>query len=511
MFHVKHFKNKEPFVRGIVFSSFINVVSKIILFATSLLLANFFGANENTDIYFYLYSTLWLMVTVFSSLHVSVIIPEAMHRRVREGEGQAMRFLTLFFWLFLIASIVVVALIFLDPVMWVSLVSKYKVAILQGHRTMILAFLPLFSLILITQYLVDILNAYRYFTLPVLTGLINNILTLIFLCLFYKGLGLFSMVLALYIGYLINLGWLIYLMKRDFSWDFSPHKVSLQRLFKQNFWVGLLGNIWNFVGKYATNYFLTASGMGLLTAYNYGQKITNVPTEAITNQFSAVAAIRLNELVAQDQKEKLKQIFAQLCKMIIFILVPIAVLFYFYAEDIISLFYLRGEFGVEDVKNSAFFMRYLGFLLPLYGINTMVTRLYNAGQIIRFSTIYSVISNVLLVGFLWVAFSYWGIWGIPFALLAQNLLNVLVAQIFVKRFFKGIGYGRILGYFGLFTVGCMALGASVVALFNLFSSWPELVKAACGCVLFGCVYLGLNEAFSINRDVSHYIRKWVRL
>ena len=509
MFHVKHFHHREPYVRGIVRSSLINVISKLILFATSLLLANFFGAGSDTDIYFYLYSTLWLFITVFLSLHVAVIIPEAIQRKVRDGDKQAMYFFNFFFYLFMAVSLLVMALLFLDPVFWVSLVSKFDIALLYEHRSMILAFFPLFPLILITQYLIDLLNAYRYFTLPVVTGLINNVLSLVFVCLFYRILGLFSMIVALYAGYFLNLGMLLYVLKRDFSWDFTPHRVHLKRNFKQDFWVGVVGNVWNFIGKYATNFFLSDSSRGLLTAYNYGQKLTNVPTEAITNQFSSVAAIRLNELVAQGDREKLRSIFSQLCKVLIFILVPIATLFYYYAQDIVSLLYHRGAFGTEDVRHTAFFMRYLGFLLPLFGINTIVTRLYNAGQIVRFSTIYSVISNILLVGLLWVAFSYWGIWGVPFALLAQNLLNVLVAPIFIRRFFYGIGYGWVLVYFVLFSVGCMALGAGVVYLFSLFPSWSGIVKAIAGCVVFGAAYLGLNEVFKLNRDVSKYLRKWV--
>lgn len=508
MFHVKHLLNKESFVRGIVFSSIINTVSKLILFLTSLVLANIFGAGNNTDIYFYLYSTLWLFITVFSSLNVAVIIPEAMQRRSREGERQAMHFFTFFLYVFMVVSLVVMALLFLDPVLVVSWISKFDIPVLQEYRMMIFWFAPLFPIILVTQYLIDLLNAYRYFILPVVTGLINNVLALVFICLFFQILDLYSMILALYFGYFLHFGYLIYVMRRDFAWDFTPKIVYLKRHFKENFWVGLFGNFWNFIGKYATNYFLSASGIGLLTAYNYGQKLTNVPTEAITNQFSSVSAIRLNELMAQGSGQKSGSVFIRLCNVLIFILTPIATIFYFYAEDIVSLFYLRGEFGLEDVMNTAFFMRYLGFLLPLYGVHTIVSRLYNAGQIIKFSTIYSVISNILIIGFLWVAFSLWGIWGIPFALLVQFLLNVVVAHFFIKHFFPWIGYGRVLVNLALMIAGCLALASGIVYLFDL-SPWSGMVKMIAGSVAFGLTYLGMNELFSINRDVSNYIKKWL--
>ena len=509
MFHVKHLAERESFVRGIMLSSVFNGISKCLLFAISLVLANYFGARDQTDIFFYLYNTLWLLITVFASLHVGVVIPEAMHRRAQNGEKEAIHFLTFFFYLFGGVSLMLMGLLFIHPVWLVSIVSKYDIEVLLKYRFMIISLAPLFPLILITQYLIDLLHAYRYFTLPVLTGLFNNVLSLLCIVLFYQKLELYAMVLALYVGYFLNFGYLIFTMKRHFSWDFTLKKVHLKSNFKMNFWVGFLGNIWNFVGKYDPNYFLSASGTGLLSAFNYGQKIANIPTDAITNQTSSVSAIRLNELVAEKNREKLNLVFSQICDMLIFILVPIAVLFYTYGHEIVSFCYLRGQFTIEDVAHTAYFVRYLGFLLPLFAINTIVSRLYNAGQIIKFSTIYSVVANILLVFFLWITFSHWGIWAIPFALLLQNLINVFAPLLFIRLFFKEIRYYRVLLHLFTFTIGCLALALSIRWVLSGIV-WPEIVKAALGCFLFIIAYMSLNEIFKFNIDVSKYLHVWIK-
>ena len=509
MFHVKHLTNSESFVRGIVFSSVLNGISKCMLFVTSLVLANYFGAKDKTDIFFYLYNTLWLLITVFASLHVSVIIPEAMFRRVEKGEKEAMHFLTYFFYLFGIGSLLLMGLLFLNPLGFVALVTKYDLTMLLKYRFMILSIAPLFPLILITQYLIDLLHAYRYFTLPVLTGLFNNTLSLICIFLFYQKFELFAMILALYIGYFLNFGYLIFIMRKRFFWDFTPKIVHLKPHFKANFWVGLFGNLWNFIGKYAPNYFLTASGSGLFSAYTYGQKIANFPTDAITNQYSSVSSIRLNELAAQRNREKLNLIFSQLCDMLIFILVPIAVLFFTYGEEIVSFIYLRGDFGINDVHHTAYFVRYLGFLIPLFGINTIVSRLYHAGQIVKFATIYSVVANILQVGLLWITFSFWGIWALPFALIAQNLINVMAAHLFIHHFFKDIMYGRILFHLFTYTSGCMALALSIRWLLSAILL-ADILKVIIGCILFFIIYISINEIFKLNIEVSKYLHIWIK-
>ena len=501
---------REPFVRGIVRSSLFNLASKAVLFCTFLVLAYYFGTGEKTDVYFFLYSTLWLVVTIFSSLHVAVIVPEAMRRREQEGEKQGMQFFNYFFYIFLAIAGIGLVLFYIQPVTWVALISKFDFSILQGYRSLILGFLPLFPLIIACQYLVDLLNAYRYFTIPVLTGLFNNVIAFVLLFALHSVLDIYAMLWAAYIAYGINLLLLLYLMRRDLSWRFGFTRVSVGGVFRANFGIGFLGNVGNFLGKYAANYFCSGADAGLLTAYSYGQRTTNQPTEIITNQFSSVAAIRFNELVAQSNRAKLKTVFHQSVNMLLFILVPVAVIFFFYAQDIITILYQRGAFDAEAAKQTAFFARYLGFLIPLMGLNTVVTRLYNAGQIIRFSTIYSLIANGIQVLLLWFAYSRWGIWGLPFALLAQNVLNVLVAQIFLRIFFKGIGYSRALVMLAGLTLLCLGLVFGLRSLADLLP-WHYLLKMGLACLLFAVMYLGVNKVFKINRDVSHYLRKWIGL
>jgi len=481
-----------------------------VLFCTFLVLAYYFGTGEKTDVYFFLYGTLWLAVSIFSSLHVAVIVPEAMRRREQAGEKQGRQFFNYFFYIFLALAGLGLGAFYVKPVALVGLISKFDASVLQSYRSMILWFLPLFPLIVACQYLVDVMNAYRYFTRPVLTGLFNNVVAFVLLFALHEVLDIYAMLWAAYIGYGLNLLHLLYLMRRNLAWNFAFKRVSLGRVFLSNLGVGFIGNIGNFLGKYAANYFGSGADAGLLTAYNYGQRTTNQPTEIITNQFSSVAAIRFNELMAQTNRDKLKTVFHQSVNMLLFILVPIAVLFFFYAQDVIQILYQRGAFGAEEVRQTAFFARYLGFLIPLMGLNTLVTRLYNAGQIIRFSTIYSLIANGIQVLLLWFAYSRWGIWGLPFALLAQNILNVLVAQIFLRIFFRGIGYGRALGMLAGLTALCTGLVFGLRSLLDLLP-WHYLLKMGLAFLLFGLLYLGVNEAFKINRDVSLYIRKWTGL
>ena len=498
----------NSYVKGIALSSALNLASKLLLFVFSILATFYFGAQGKTDIYWYISSTLWLVITIFHSLNIAVIIPEAMRRRGQEGLQSGMHFFTFFFYFFLLASACVVAAMYAsNPVQLLAWISKYQTETLQAYEKLIALFIPLFPIMLMVSYLSSVLNAYRHFTMPVLTGLLNNVVTLAFMVLLHRYLDIYVLLVAAYIGNLLNLAHLLYIMKRDLSWDFSFRWVKMNRLFKENFAMGLFGNIGNFLGKYALNYFAGGSAPGLFTAYTYGQRIANIPTEVITDQFSSVAAIRINELTVQQERERRKNVFMRSTRMLIFILAPIAALFFFFGEPVTALLYQRGAFGPDDVRHTGTFLKYLGMLIPLYGISTVVTRLYHAGQIVKFSVIYSTIANILLIALLWLAYSYWGIWGLPFALLTQNAINVLAATIFIRLFFREINYFKVLWYFVWVLALSMAIcsGVHYLSGFLMWSWWFKLPLAG---MLFTGLYVGINELFHINGDVSEYLRTW---
>jgi len=497
----------DSFVKGIALSSTFNLVSKFTVFGYFIFVTYYFGAQGKTDIYWFLYNTLWQVIAVFYSLNIAVIIPEAMRRREQEGRQSGMRFFTFFFYFFLLAAVCGLLVIYaLDPVWLLSKISKYRIETLESYRNLITWFAPIFPIMLMVSYLSSLLNAYRYFTIPVLTGLINNLVTLVFLVVLHKYLDIYALLAAVYAGNIFNLGRLLYIMRRDLSWNFLPQWVKVNKLYRQNFVMGLLGNVGNFFGKFAVTYFTSGASPGLLTAFTYGKKAADIPGEVVTDQFSAVAAIRINELTAQQEKERRKSVFMKSTRMLIFILTPIAAFFFFFGEPIIALLFQRGAFGVEEVQHTGIFLRYLGLLIPLYGINTMVTRLYNAGQIIKFSVIYNIFANILMIALLWIGYAYWGIWGLPFALLIQNLLNVLVAELFIYLFFREINYYKVLGYFmGVLALSVVVCGSLyVLSGFLLWSWWVKLPLVG---LLFVGVYVGINERFVINSEASEYVRK----
>ncbi len=109
---------------------------KLISFLNSVLVALYFGAGADTDVYFYLIMVIGFGVTFMQRLNNSVLIPEAMF--LAEADlSQSRRFLTLGFYFYLLLALVLCLLGLTFPAGIVGLVSRFEPALLAREQVLL--------------------------------------------------------------------------------------------------------------------------------------------------------------------------------------------------------------------------------------------------------------------------------------------------------------------------------------------------------------------------------------
>lgn len=493
----------ESYQKGIAISSFFNIIAKIILFLNSIVIAYYFGTQTKTDIYFYVMSSvIGLIVTLISGLNVAVLIPESMRIREQENEENSMHFLNFFLYIYLIIGLIITIPLLFNSIAVFDIFSKFGREALIENQSMLFLFIPLFTLILIVNYLTDILTSYKYFTMPMIAAIINNSAALIFIILFHKIWDVKSILVGLNVAYLVNTFFLIYLIYKNLNWNFKFKKIKLSKSIKNNIIYAQAGNLASVLGSFAPAYVLSSFGSGIITALSFGQRTANIPSDFITSQFTSISGIRYNELYAQKNYTRLNMVFMETAKFLLFIMIPISVLAFIYSEEVISILFQRGKFDAISVKNSALFMKYLVLLLPFLAINGLVSRLYMAAQLINYSFWYQIIANIMLVGLVWLGIKFYGAIGFPYALLIQNIINSIVVYFFLKYLLPFIKFNRIIIYFFLITIINIALGIIIVFIIKYFEN--IFLKLAIGISTYLISYLFLNIVFKINHQTNFY-------
>lgn len=495
----------ESYQKGIAISSFFNIIAKLILFVNSIVIAYYFGTQSSTDIYFFtMSSVIGLLITLISGLNLAVIIPESMRIREQENEAISMNFLNFFLFIYIVIGLIIVILILINPVEIFNYISKFGKNVLEQNKKMLLLFIPLFILIMLANFLTDILTSYKYFTMPTIAAIFNNTSALIFVLIFHKIFEVKSILLGLNIAYLINIVFLLFLMKKSLNWDFSFKRIKFTNKIKKNIIYAQVGNMASVLGSFAPIYILSSFGSGVITALSYGQKTANIPNDFITSQFTAISGIRYNELYAQKNFTRLNMVFSETAKFLIFIMIPISVLSFLFSEDIITLLFQRGKFDINSAKSSALFMKYLVLILPFVAINGLAARLYMAAQLINYSFWYQIFSNLLLIFLVWLGIKKYGSIGFPYAIIVQNILNIAAIYFFFKFLLPFINYSKILLYF--FLIAALNTIIGLIIFYFVSNIESNIAKISIGVSIYITIYILLNLIFKINYQSNYYLK-----
>ena len=477
------------------------------VFLSSLVVAFYFGTQLKTDFFFFAYNLVVLFSGFLSSLNASVLIPEAMRIRIRRDEKTSMRFLNFFLVLYIILTVIIGVILLIYPQKIFLFISNFDSSAVAVNRKLIFLLVPVFVLMPVSGLLSEILASYRFFTIPMIIGIINGLFSILFVIFFHSTLDTLSMMLALVVSYSINLGILVYLMIRRIGWQFTLFDFHIEKRIWRNIGFAQAGNITSVLYSYAPIFLFSGLRAGVVTAFALAQQIASMPTVLITNQFSAVSGVKLNELYAKGEFDSFREVFARTTNFLVFLLMPVSGILFLFASDIVAILFKRGAFNQESVEQCTVFLRLLGLLLPAIAINTMVARVFMATHSIKQSFWYQVCLNVALVVLIYVGVKEFGMNGYLYAMLTIYGLSTILLYYLANAFFPEIRYGLVLRhFFSLLFVN--ALIVAVLDQLNLTSiNINSYVRILLGVVLYGSLLLIFNHFLKINLELAGFSRR----
>jgi putative peptidoglycan lipid II flippase len=495
----------ESYRKGAVFSSLFNVVAKGLNFFSAVVIAYFFGTNEATDVYFSCYVGIALLAGFVTNFDSTVLIPEFMRMTYAEDIERSHGFINFFWLLYVCVGVVVGGIMLLDPVRYFSFLSQFHTEVLRRQESMLLATIPLLVMIVINTFLIDVLASKKFFTLPAIVVVINNVCAIGFIFIFHKTLNVSSAIYGLLLSFTIQFAFLIYIMKHLLHWKFHFKKPSFSPPFLKNVIFALCGNFTSVLAGYAPVYLLSGFSSGIITMLNYGQRTGDIPTQLVTSQVSSVAAIKFNELYAKKEFQLLNNSFLIVTKTLIFLVLPLSGIMILYAQEIVTMLYQRGAFDIKSTILTAELLKYFACLIPMYVFNTMVSRLFMAGQKIRESFWYQIVFNVILISLVWCFTRSIGYIGVPVALLTVYTANIIVCALLVKKFFPFIQYmDAVLFFIGVLSLNLFSLGTALL-MKTVLKEIPPLLNLGMGALVYFAIVLLVNAKLGLVQYINEVL------
>jgi len=496
--------SSESFKKGYILSSGLNIISKLVSFFNTLLIAYFFGTTTSTDFYFFCIGLVTTVSAFLTALDISILIPEAMRIKAQQSELESQRFLTSF--LFLSAAFCVAAslVVLMNPQASFILMSKFTKEVLNENSLIIYCSIPLLLLITVNTFLTDILISYKFFSVSVLSGLLNSVLSILIIVTFHSSLHIFSILLSLLIANLIQLFINITLMKRKINWTFVPSSRDIKRKTITDSIVAQAGNFTTLLSSYVPLWLISSFSSGILSSVSYGSRIPDVISMFITVQFGTVTGIKFNELYAQKRTDEIKKVYVEASAYLQFILIPVCILVFIFSEDIVAVLFGHGAFNKTSVANTGELMKYFVLVLPFTAHNTLVARLFMAAQKIKNAFVFQMIMNCIMVIAVYSLINILGPKGFPIGVLATYVLICITSDIIMKKNFDFIPYKKTLVY----SLKCLLLNLPlflIVVVFNRMTSVHSLWYMCAVAIAYGLLLVMLNHIFKLNAMISEAI------
>lgn len=489
----------ESYKKGIVLSTVFNIFNKALVFLNGILVAYFFGVQAGTDLFFYIYNTVLLLGVFITSINSTVVIPESMRIRSQENEINSTGFLNFFIYLYGSAILVCLAVVvIMDPASFFSVVSNFKREDLVSNRSLLYLSLPLFGMIFIINLLIDILTSHKFFTIPMIVGIMNGIFSVLCITIFHNFLGLKSVLYGLLLSYSINLTMLVFVMKKYLKWNFTVVKTVRDKRIWKNLGFAQLGNFTSTAASYTPMFILSGYNTGIITALTFAQQIASLPTMLITYQFSSVAGIKFNELYAAKETKEISRVFTEAGNFLHFIMIPLSCFVFYFSDEIVTFLLGFTSLNQGAIAYVSIFLRYLGFLLPLYVINSLMARLFMASHKIRESFWYQVLFNVILITGLFYAVRFLGVIGYPIAMVTAYIINIFASYFIEKKYFNFINYKGILENMGRIILSNALISTGIFFLIDNMHIQQVFIKLVIAFCLYFMALIILNNIFRLN-------------
>ncbi len=496
----------RSFRQAAFWSTAINAFSQLLSLVFSMVMAAVFGAQESTDVLYYCIGVFALLSGMFQAVNVSVLVPETMRRRHQIGELDAMAFINRFFAAFALLIAGLTAWILWNPAGTMTLISRFSAEALERNSRLVFWLLATLPLQMAAQLLLDVLVSYKFLTLPAALSCVNRILNVAFVWLFHRQLGVLSVALGMLLGFGLQVLFNLYLLKHIIQWNPFAWKTRVGGSVYRNIVWTEIGTLAGTLAGYLPLFLFSGFSAGALTAMNYAQKLSAVPTQLLTSQISNVVGIKFNELAAKRELGDMACSFDQLCRLLVFGLMPLAFGLMLVRHEVVDILFGRGDFGPSVVAQVATLFGVLIFVLPLVAMNTMVSRYFVARQAILQALPFQLLGGLLNAGMVFLCVSRWGVIGYPVGTLFFWILYFLILAFAMPRLFPCVTLWPTLGSLAR-TVGMGGAVASVVwgiAQWMGFWAWSPWLSAFASIFLFAGLYVAMLMVFSPDRDALQY-------
>ena len=344
--------------KGLIYSTFLVSIFTIIIKFLGLIkqsvLAAVCGATIETDIFFVATGTMTsLSGTVFSSLSISLLTLYT-ERLVTKGRFKANELINTVLRFFIPISFAfsVIFSLFALPI------SRILAPSYSGIQLQKLTYdIQIMSVdfLLTCYYLIInvVLENEKRFLPGKAKGFFQNLFLILASLLFYSKYGIQCLLWAFLIASVVECVLVTWSSRKLFSFSLKriESDASVKQLLKLTIPL-LLGNAMYEINQLVDNQISTSLGKGSASVLNYGASIHDMVVGVIVTSISVVLFSHCTTWIAEGKIEVVNDTLKKTMQYLTIILLPVMMMCLIAGDQIVEVFYGRGNFGINEIKKT---------------------------------------------------------------------------------------------------------------------------------------------------------------
>lgn len=388
---------KKTIIRSTILIFSLTIIAKVIGFGKSIIMASYFGADLNSDAYYFsstLVANVLYMIT--TSIGISFL---PIYVKIRENNGRE-RSRQYAAETLIMMSIIAVSLTAIVVAAAPLLISVFAPTYTGNQFNNTVLYLRIMAggiiFALLTNIFLNLLNGEKIYGFSNISGIINSVVLILMIVVLSPRIGIMSAVLALPISYVAQFLTLSIRGKNyiDFRLKRNPWNESTKILLIQALPI-LLSNATIELNQMIDKMLLVSIEDGAVSAVHYSSVLYQFATSIVSIPISTVIFTELSELVAKNELSTIRHLIKDTLHAAFLIGVPVTLVMLIYPAPIVNIVFGHGHFTDYAVSRSAIGLFFYGFCLVPTCIKQVMTKAFYSVHDTRIPMVLSIMEVVL--------------------------------------------------------------------------------------------------------------------
>ncbi len=470
------------FSRKRIFSATVIVIivillSKISGLARDQIMTSFFGISYETDAFTWAFFIPNLFQILFAeSLIVAAFIPIYSSYLKEDKREEINTFVNSVTNIMIIVFLFISAVIFIFSPQIGVVLSKIANNQLDIGKFVIMNRIMVFSLVTLSLsgLTTGILNSHNIFTIPSLAPFVLNIMTIIFVVLLYKKLGIISMAVGTMAGSGLQLAVQIpqlRVSKIKYSFKINFKNKAVKEIFSLMLPILLsLGAVQ--LNNSVDKFFALNLGAGNTTALDVSWRVTNLPLGVFSVAVITVLYPLISRQASSGDIKGIKESFSLGVREIGYIMIPAVTGLIILSHPIIKVLFEHNNFIAADTEKVAYILVYHSLGLVFFGLLMVLNRIFYAFKNVKTPlkiALFSILTNLFLD---WLLIKFMNVAGVALSSTLVAVFNVVALMIILRKKVGFLGGKRITKSYGKVLLSSAIMGLVI------FFMWRFLERYA---------------------------------